>query len=71
MNKNNNKKVGLRSARMRSARMRQLARAGAGGADDYLFSLQALTVTVDSLKTLTLTANIFSDSSGYNSHLFY
>ena len=65
MNKKNNKKIGLRSARMRQlAGMRQLTPAD---------SFQALTVTVSSstppITTLTLTANnIYSSTS--NSYLY-
>ena len=67
MNKRNNKKVGLRSARMRQlAGMRQLTPAD---------SFQALTVTVSSstppITTLTLTANnIYSSTSKSNSYLY-
>ena len=68
MNKKNNKKVGLRSARMRQlAGMRQLTPAN---------SFQAVKVTIPSstppITTLTLTANKMSDSSNYNySSLYY
>ena len=66
MNKNNNKKIGLRSARMRQlAGMRQLTPAD---------SFQALTVTASSstppITTLTLTANIYSSTSKSKSYLY-
>ena len=62
MNKKNNKKIGLRSARMRQLGMRQSAD-----------SFQAVTVTIPSytppITTLTLTANnIYSSTS--NSYLY-
>jgi hypothetical protein len=65
MNKKNNKKIGLRSARMRQLGMRQI--------DPN--SLQAVTVTVSSstppITTLTLTANnIYSSTSKSNSYLY-
>ena len=70
MNKNNNKKIGLRSARMRQLGMRQL---GMRQIDPN--SLQAVTVTIPSstppITTLTLTANKMLDSSKYNSYLRY
>jgi hypothetical protein len=49
MNKNNNKKIGLRSARMRQLGMRQ--------STPVVDSFQAVTVTIPSSTTLTLTAN--------------
>ena len=67
MNKNNNKKIGLRSARMRQLGMRQ--------STPVVDSFQAVTVTIPSstppITTLTLTANnIYSPTSKSNSYLY-
>ena len=67
MNKNNNKKIGLRSARMRQLGMRQ--------STPVVDSFQAVTVTIPSstppITTLTLTANnIYPSTSKSNSYLY-